>query len=181
MKKKALLAAVILAAAVASPAQIPEAAEETAVQVKEVSPFAYCCIHKKASFTEIEKTIGELWMHMQKQSIMPTGAMFGIYYSDPETTAAEDLEWEVAFPVTDIATPLAPLEKKAWEYALVASTIHTGPYQETGTSYARVFEWISANGYEQAGPVLERYLTIPGPDVNPEDMKAEIWVPVVKK
>lgn len=42
-------------------------------------------------------------------------------------------------------------------------------------------EWMEANGYVSAGPIMERYMTMPSPDVKPETYKSEIWVPCKKK
>jgi predicted transcriptional regulator YdeE len=40
-----------------------------------------------------------------------------------------------------------------------------------------MFERMQASKLKPAGPVLERYLTMPTPDTNPEDLKSEIWIP----
>lgn len=42
-------------------------------------------------------------------------------------------------------------------------------------------EWMQDNKLVQSGPMLERYLTMPGPNTKPEDMKSEIWIPCRKK
>ena len=170
----------IAAAAVLCPLLYLSSLTGADIEVINVESFGYCCIHKKAPFSEIETAINELWQHMQRQQIMPTGTMFGIYYNAPDEVKPEDLEWEIAFPVSSV-NPQAPLQAKVWDFNTVAKTVHTGPYEKTGETYVKVFEWMEKNGYEKAGPVLERYLTMPGPDTDPQNMKAEIWVPVKKQ
>lgn len=150
------------------------------VEVITVESFGYCCIHKTASFEEIESTISELWSHMQRQQIMPTGTMLGVYYNSAAEVEPEELDWEVGFPVTNV-NPRAPLQAKIWNFNTVAKAVHSGSYETTGETYDKIFTWMEANGYEKAGPVLERYLTMPGPDTDPKTMKSEIWVPVKKK
>ncbi len=155
--------------------------QETGVEVKTVKSFAYCCIHHVGSFTEIENVINQIFPVMQSQNISPGGSMIGVYYSDPQAVAPEDMEWEIGFPCSAQVSPIKPLEKKIWEFELVASAIHTGPYENAGETYLKIFEWMEANGYEAVGPMLEKYLSMPTPDTDPETLRAELWVPVQKK
>ena len=185
MKKPISMLALLLffSAAFASPIAVSQekASEKKVISLKEVTSFTYCCIPHKGPFTEIEKVIGQLMQAIQGQNIHPAGAMIGIYYNSPNEVKPEDLEWEMGFPITAQVNVMAPLQKKQWEFALVASAIHTGPYETTGQTYIKIFEWMQDNGLIQEGPVLERYLTMPTPETKPEDLKAEIWVPCRKK
>ena len=155
--------------------------QESAVEIKTVSPFSYCCIHHVGPFSEIENVINRIFPIMQSQNIPPAGAMIGVYYSDPNQVAPEKNEWEIGFPCTAQVKPLKPLEKKVWTYENVASAIHKGPYERTGETYNKIFEWMEANGYERIGPILEKYLSMPSPDTDPSTLQAEIWIPVEKK
>ena len=157
-----------------------EAPEKKSGTLKEVSPFSYCCIHHKGPFTEIEGVIMQLMQAIQEQKIAPAGAMIGIYYNNPDEVKPEELEWEVGFPVSPQVAVQAPLEKKQWEFTLIASAIHSGPYEESGQTVNKVLEWIQDNKLILTGPVLERYLTMPTPDTKPEDLRTEIWVPCRK-
>lgn len=172
---------VLLSSALASSLSSARSTQETDVEIRTVQPFAYCCIHHVGPFTEIENVINQLFPVMQSQNISPGGAMIGVHYSDPQEVAPENMEWEVGFPCSAQVSPLKPLEKKVWSFEQVASAIHTGPYEKIGETYIKIFEWMEANGYEPAGPVLEKYLNMPSPDVDPETLRAEIWVPVQKK
>ena len=172
---------VLLFSALASNLSATKSTQGTGVEVKTVQSFAYCCIHHVGPFTEIENVINQLFPVMQSQNISPGGAMIGVYYSNPQEVTPENMEWEIGFPCSAQVSPLKPLEKKVWSYEQVASAIHTGPYEKTGETYLKIFEWMEANGYETAGPVLEKYLNMPSPDVDPETLRAEVWVPVQKK
>lgn len=158
----------------------PSKTENIGVAVKEIEAFAYCCLTHKGPYTEIENVIAQLMPTMQSQNIMPMGPMIGVYYNDPAQVAPEELEWEIGFPVAEQAMPQSPLEKKVWSFTTVAAAVHKGAYEETGQTYAKIFEWMEANGYEQVGPVLEKYLTMPMPETKPEDLRSEIWVPCKK-
>jgi effector-binding domain-containing protein len=157
-----------------------KAPEKEFVKVKEVSPFSYCCIPHKGPFTEIEGVIGQLMQAIQEQKIAPAGTMIGVYYNNPEMVKPEDLVWEMGFPVSPQTEVKAPLEKKQWKFSPVLIAIHKGPYEETGNTYNKMFHWMQENSLTQTGPVLERYLTMPGPDTKPEDLRSELWVPFQK-
>jgi len=154
---------------------------EASISVKEVIPFVYVCISHKGPYSEIEAVIGQLMMSSRSQNINPGGPLFGIYHNSPDQVKPEELEWEIGFPVTPQVTPQPPLEKKQWNFTQVVSAIHTGPYEKTGETIAKIYEWMKANGYTQTGPLLERYLTMPTPETKPEDLKSEIWIPCEKQ
>jgi len=172
---------VLLFSFLASNLAVGNSAQDTAIEIKTVQSFAYCCIHHVGPFSEIENVISQIYPVMQSQNISPGGAMIGVYYSDPQIVAPENMEWEIGFACSAQVSPLKPLEKKVWSFEQVASAIHTGPYEKTGETYLKIFEWMESNGYEQAGPVLEKYLNMPSPDADPATLKAEIWIPVQKK
>ena len=155
--------------------------EEPIIEIKTIQPFSYCCIPHKGPFTDIQSVIAQLYSSVQGQNIPPAGGMVGIYYNSPEDTEPQDLEWDMGFPCDAHVSPLQPLQRKIWSFTQVASAVHSGSYETTGETYMVIFEWLEANGMEPAGPVLERYLTMPTPDTNPEDMRTEIWVPFQKK
>jgi len=164
-----------------STANSPGSSQDVEVKVTDVSPFSYCCISHKGPFTEVENVIGTLMQAAQSQNLYPAGAIIGIYYNSPDEVKPEELEWEMGFPVSAQVNVLKPLEKKQWKYSPVAAAMHKGAYEETGQTISKILEWMEDNGYVQAGPVLEKYLTMPTPDTRPEDMRAEIWVPCKKK
>lgn len=152
---------------------------ESQVALKEVQPFSYCCIPYKGPYTQIPNAIPALLDAMRMQNIHPAGQMISVFYNSPEEVTPEELEWEVGFPVmSQIALTREPLLKKQWLYKQVVSSIHVGPYQNVGETYEQMLEWITANNYIPDGPVLERYLTMPTPDTNPEDYRTELWIPI---
>lgn len=157
-----------------------EAPEKKFASVKEVSPFSYCCIPHKGPFTEIEGIIGQLMKAVQEQKIAPAGTMIGVYYNSPDMVKPEELKWEMGFPVSAQVEVQPPLEKKEWKFTLVVSAIHKGAYEETGKTMSKMFDWMKANKLVPAGPVLERYLTMPTPDTKPEDLRTEVWHPCKK-
>ena len=181
-KKSCILATIIFVLSITC--RVAEArrfSQEGAVTVKNVTPFSYCCLVHKGSFSEIQTVIGRLMEAMQAQNVFPGGPMLGIYYSAPEQVKPEEMEWEIGFPITDQAMVQAPLEKKQWTYQTVASVLHVGPYDKTSETIGRAMEWLTANGYVPEGPVMEMYQDMNPSQLKPEQLKAEIWIPCRKK
>lgn len=161
----------------------PGAVQDVAVTVKDVEPFPYCAISHKGPYTDMAAVIGQLVGAMQAQGLFPQvrGPMVGVYYNSPAEVKPEELSWEAGFIITAQASPQPPLAKKNWEYKTVATALHVGPYAKGGETVVKVMDWLAANGYEAAGPVLERYLDMNPMAVKPEDLRTEIWVPCQKK
>lgn len=120
-------------------------------------------------------------MTSRNQNIFPGGPLIGIYYNSPNKVKQEGLEWEIGFPVTPQVMAQAPLEKKQWNFTLVASVIHTGSYEKAAETISKIYEWMEANNLAQTGPLLERYLSMPSPGTRPENLKTEIWIPCQKQ
>jgi effector-binding domain-containing protein len=156
---------------------VQEAPGEEEITIKEVTSFTYVCLPHKGSFADMPEVIGRMWQHTRQQNIFPTmGAMIGVYYSTPDLVAAEELEWEIGFPITPQTLVQAPLEKKQWIFTSVISIIHTGPYDTIGETYTKIKEWMENNNYLHTGPILERYLSNPS-QVSLGAQQTEIWVP----
>jgi effector-binding domain-containing protein len=169
---------IALAASAAHPAETSPAQD---IELKEVSPFSYVYVAHKGPYTEIENVIGKLMQATQSQNILPAGPMIGIFHNSPEEVKPEELEWEIGFPVSAEVNVTAPLKKKVWNFTSVVSAVHTGAYEETGKTITKMIEWMQEKGLIQAGPLMERYMTMPTPETKPEDLRSEIWIPCQKK
>lgn len=178
-----LFAAMAAAALIAAVPPAPGDEPEVAVTVKEVEPFPYCAVVHKGPLTEIAGVIGQLIGAMQTQGLFPQirGPMVGVYYNVPGQVKDEELSWEVGFVITAQAAPQPPLVKKTWEHRTVAVALHVGPYAKAGETIKAIADWLTAHGYEAAGPILERYLDMNPAAVKPEALRTEIWVPCLKK
>jgi len=174
---------IMLPALVLAVLAIPLAAQDVAVSVKDVEPFPYCAIVHQGPYTDMGTVIGELVGAMQAQGLFPLirGPMVGIYFNSPAATKPADLAWEAGFIVAAQTTAQPPLVKKSWDYRTVAATLHVGPYDQAGAVIVKMMGWLAANGYEIAGPILERYLDQNPAAIKPEALRTEIWIPVAKR
>ena len=168
----------------ASPTTSPAAgsAQEPFASIKEVPPFAYCCIVHKGPISDITSVIGQLIQAMQEQNIFSAirGPMVAVYHNAQTPVDSPDLSWEVGFIVTEQTMPQAPLIKKVWSHNTVAAATHVGPYQQIGETLEKLMAWLGAQGYAADNPLMERYLNSPM-QVKPQELRTEIWIPVVKK
>jgi len=159
----------------------PSAGQTAEVNLQTVEPFAYFCLPVKGTYAQIQEVIGKLMLEMQAQNAMPTGALIGVFYNSPEDVESAGLEWEVGFPAAPRQAIQPPLVLKEWRHAEVAVAMHKGPYGEVGKTITKIMDWMAANGYAPSGPMLERYLDMNPAEMNPQDLRTEVWFPCRKK
>jgi AraC family transcriptional regulator len=152
--------------------------QSVTVKIQKVEPFAYFCLKHKGPFSAMQEVIQRLMLESQSQNVFPSGPLMGIYYGSPGQVQPDQMEWEVGFPVTPHALVQPPLEYKEWNFTEVAVSTHRGPYEKAGETIAKMMEWMGANGYEAAGPVMERYMDMDPEEMKPGDLTTEIWIPV---
>ena len=154
----------------------------TTVKVRDkIEPFYYACVTHMGPIEDMQEVIGTLMTNMQAQNLLPPmGPMLGIFFTSPGLTKAEEMKWELGFPVTAQALVQQPLELKKWGYTTAAVCLHVGPYDKSVETINKVMEWISSNGYTADGPVMEQYLDMDPSSVRPDKLKTEIWVPCKK-
>lgn len=183
MTKRALpLALLMLWAASLYVWSAPHPAAQVAdVSLQKIEPFAYCCMPVKGSYAQIQEAIGKMTLAMEFQRVAPTGPLMGIFYNSPEQVDSQDLEWEIGFPLSPRQGIQPPLVLKEWSYTQVAVSMHKGPYADAGKTIVKITEWMAANGYAPAGPMLERYLDMNPAEMRPEDLRTEIWIPCQKR
>jgi AraC family transcriptional regulator len=109
----------------------------------------------------------------------PGAMMVALFHDDPETTPADQLRSDAAVVVANEARlPDGLIEQRipAGEYA---STLHIGPYEQLGDTWARFMgEWLPASG-RRLGPGVsyEVYRNTPM-DTPKEELETEIRLPL---
>ena len=69
-----------------------------------------------------------------------------------------DMDIEVCQAVTGPGVAGDGYEFKKLAPAKVASVLHRGPYEDLGAAYARLVDWVEANGYRPAGDWREVFI-----------------------
>jgi DNA gyrase inhibitor GyrI len=146
----------------------------TGIEVTKIEPFVYCAVEMTGSYEKHAEAFMKLYTEAGKQGLPMNDAPFGIYWNSPHDTAEEELKWEVGIPV--------PAD--AWDHTIVVQWDFEGAIDsdEIEAVYYGMYEWIGANGYEMAGPIMERFLSAPAPNEKGEMIgKVQIVYPVKKK
>lgn len=150
------------------------------ITIQTIEPFAYFCLEHKGPFTQIQQVIARMSEEARHQNAAPAGPLMAVYHNTPEQVEAQNLEWEVGFPVTAQTLIQPPLKKKEWVYTQVAVCLHQGAYEETGETIGKMFDWLADNGYKRVGPIMERYLDMNPAELRADQRKTEIWMPCEK-
>ena len=154
------------------------------VTVKKTDFRTVAFVHRKAHFNEIPQAMGQLYGWIQQKGYVPAGPPIGVYFNSPQQVPPDELVWEIHAPIAGDVAPGGPDEQgigvKTVEGVEVASAMHKGPFDQVGPVYAELFQWLTDNGYELAGPTEEVYLSDPGTTA-PEELLTEIRFPVKKR
>jgi effector-binding domain-containing protein len=151
------------------------------VVIQDSTPFTYAYLECSGSYQQIPAKIAIFMQEFFKQNLFPVGNFFGMYLNSPGQVKEEELQWRLGFPVAADAAVAAPLLKGECQATKMAVYLYVGPYEKVSDAYGKIFEFIEKNGYQAAGPTMEKYLDMDPTAVKPEDRKTEINLPVVKK
>jgi effector-binding domain-containing protein len=142
-------------------AQQPPAASAAAaakpafdVQVKTTEPVHAVVLPMKGSYAQHPDAFSRLGGYLSGKGITPTGAPFGLYFSDPAVGEA-NLVWEIGFPVAAGATVEAPYQVKDVPAASYAVHVHKGSMEELGAAWGSLVEWVMTNGYQPQTPAMQ--------------------------
>lgn len=122
----------------------------------------------------IPRGFNRLFAWLGAHNLQPLGNSFGIFYDDPAKVPAEKLRSELCVPVSADAQGSGEVTVKEIPGFDAASIVYQGEASIT-PAYNAVYDWLRAQGYRDAGPAYEVYLSKPG-----EELRAEIFVPIVK-
>lgn len=122
------------------------------------------------------RAFGELYAHLGRHGVPPRGEPFVIYHA----FGPNGIDAEVCLPVPTVVPVTDPITYQELPAMTVVETLHVGPYDELGQAYLVLDEWIDDHGFAAAGPVRERYLNEPGPDVPPATYRTIVQIPIAR-
>lgn len=126
---------------------------------------------------------GHLYGWIQAHGFKPTGMPAAVYFNIPNEPNGADAVWELQAPIADEVEEAAPDESgvglRLIPATQVVSATHKGPYDSVLPTYQALWAWIEDNGYEMAGPPIERYLNDPG-EVGADECLTEVIMPISK-
>jgi effector-binding domain-containing protein len=150
------------------------------VTLKRVEPMTIASIREVIPhYEDMGAHFGEIFAHLGKNRIAPTGPAFAIYYD--EGYKEKDIYVESAMPIAGSAPSGDRVKiRELPGVEQVASLTIQGSYEGLSDAYGRLLGWIEAQGYRIVGPNREIYLQGPGPDYEPPEYLTELQFPVQK-
>jgi effector-binding domain-containing protein len=151
----------------------------TEIVIKEIPAQKTLVIHADVPASQIGQKIGEmygeLFAFMQTQKITPAGPVFALYYSwDPNGNTV----FEAGIPVSEEVSGNDHIQFKEFQAMKAVSTLFTGAYEDFGSVYTEIDNYIKENKIEAAGQSWEVYLTDPSSIKDQSQNQTIIYFPI---
>jgi AraC family transcriptional regulator len=125
--------------------------------------------------TALAQILPPVFEAAQQHGLALAGPPFSRYPEMGMGTVVVEAGFPVAVPVDDLGDGIEALLIPA---GLAAVTVHRGPYESLGVTYAAIEQWAVTQGRTLAGPPRENYLTDPGEHPDPATWETEIIQPI---
>ena len=151
-----------------------ESAEPVVVEVEEVVAAVVAGVVPMGELpTFFDRSFNAIAHAVAEQGRTITGPAYARYHGPLGETA----DLEVGFPTDAPVSPVGDVRPGGLPAATVARAIHTGSYEQLGTSWGELAQWMSTQGHTPGSDIWEVYLTEPTPDVDPADLRTQLnWV-----
>ena len=116
------------------------------------------------------------------KNLMGDEAMaFGIGHDNPDITDENHIRFDACISRDDpTVQPLGEVQAKTIEGGAYAVFLHEGAYENLGTTYDAIGDWIIESGTEVRDvPKFEKYLNRDPKRTKPENLRTEIYLPIV--
>ena len=148
----------------------PELVDEepaTTAVVRAVVPVAGLTGFFDSSFRELVTTTTE-------QGVALLGPAFALYRGP----FAETVDLEVGFPVDRVVRAQGNVLASELPGGRLARMTHAGAFDGLGEAWARLADWARAQGHAPGAQRWESYVTQPSPDMDPRDLRTELFWPI---
>ena len=150
------------------------------VEIKNVPDLRVAALRHTGPYNQIPIAFAELNKIVEPTGLVtPDTALLAIFHDDPETTPQEQLHSEAGITVPQDARLPAELVEEHIPAGKYACTVHVGPYERLGDTWARFMgEWLPASGHRVGpGASFEIYRNTPM-TVPKEQLVTELYVPI---
>jgi AraC family transcriptional regulator len=150
------------------------------VDIKTFPELRVGAVHHVGPYTQISKAFERLGGIAGRAGLIDgSSEMVALYYDDPETTPADQLQSDAAIMLPPDASLPAGLSEQRIPSGQYASTVHTGPYEQLPDAWARFMgEWLPSSDYRlREGASCEVYLNDPM-TVAKSELLTELRIPV---
>ncbi|WP_309081827.1 GyrI-like domain-containing protein [Zhihengliuella sp.] len=117
---------------------------------------------------------------LEAEGLIPVGPGFGLMTREP----TDSLDLEVGFAVdhalvgTRTASSGVEVVPSEIPGGPTAVTSHLGSFDELAGAWEQFMGWIAEKGYTASLPFWELYVTEPRPEMGPEELRTDLFVPV---
>ena len=111
---------------------------------------------------------------LSRLGVAPVGPPVALYRGPAHGT----IDVMAGFPVRSALTPAGGLVVEMLPGGPFVETIHTGPYDNLGKSYAELSEWFAEQGLTASDAMWEEYLVGPESETDPSRWRTRIVYPV---
>jgi len=152
------------------------------ISIVEIDPQLVLGIRKEGPYKSIAQIIPELFEYMQNNGIDCVGSpVYVCHESTPEEAkkAVEEgnADLEVVAPIDYKVEGQQGYKCYELEGGKMAKIVHKGPYDQSGSTYTKLFAWIAENDVKTRGCIREVYVNDPR-EVSPEEILTEIYTPI---
>jgi len=158
-------------------------------QIVELKPIEVLYVRRVGEYNKVAGDAWEVLMSFAygqkikyKKNLMGKNAMmFGIGHDDPNITSENELRYDACISYDDKSVkPEGEIGVKTIEGGKYVNYLHKGAYDGLKESYQKLMDWIIENGYTMADkPPFEKYLNRDPRRTKPENLKTEIYIPIV--
>lgn len=120
-----------------------------------------------------------LFSETASQNMTPAGAASAILHD--REFKENDVDVEVQIAVKGTYQDTEHVKFRTEPAMQVASVTFKGSYDQFAEVYAELAGWVSRNGYEFCGPMIDIYHVSPHETQNPLEFVTEVCCPVIKK
>ena len=147
--------------------ELVDAEPVTTAVVRAVVPVAGLTGFFDSSFRELVVTTTE-------QGVALLGPAFALYRGP----FGETVDLEVGFPVDRVVRAQGNVVAGELPGGRLARGTHAGAFDGLGEAWARLADWVRAQGRTPGAQRWESYVTQPSQDMDPRDLRTELFWPV---
>lgn len=108
---------------------------------------------------------------LAEQGIGIVGPAVARYHGAPTDT----VDLEAGFPTDRPVTAAGDVRPGSLPSGTAARLVHAGGYDSLGESWGRLAGWLAEHGHTPGDDLWEVYVTEPTPDMDPADLRTELY------
>ncbi len=148
------------------------------IKLKIVEEHQVASISHEGPVEDMGEVIGELAGWIKQKGLLITQPPFSVYYTSPTEVQPEKMKYEVGIPFQGDGYGDERVKIKIMPKHKILSAIHKGPYEEIGSVYAEMTQYVIESGHEMIGAPREAYINTQD-EVPDKELLTEVIFPVI--